>query len=132
MVNHAWAITDFNGPRRFKHIPSCIIPIAGVKEVENNGVKFGELRAEYMSMHFKQGSLCISPNNHKLMISPEFDVNKLWTISIFDESPKAVVSLQWLTMNKELNLVFETARCLREVLDMLNDPLLHYIFQDIQ
>lgn len=132
LVNHAWAINDFNGPRRFKHIPTCIVPIAGVREVENNGVKFNQLRAEYISMHFKQGSLCISPNNNKVLISPEFGINKFWTISISDESPKAVVSLQWLTMRKELNHVFETGTCLREVLSGLNDPLLNYIFKNIQ
>ena len=131
LVNHAWAITDFNGPRRFKHIPSCIVPIAGVREVENNGVKFNELRAEYMSMHFKQGSLCISPNNHKVIISPTFDINKFWTISICDEIPKAVVSLQWLLTVKQINEVFLSANSLKDILDALQDPLLNYIFKNL-
>jgi hypothetical protein len=129
LVNHAWAITDFQGPRRFKHIPTCIVPISGVREVENNGLQFRNLRAEYLSMHFKQGSMCISPNNHKVLISPNIGINKFWTISISDTEPKAVVSLQWLFTNKSLNYMFESSKTLNELINSVNDPLIDYIFR---
>ena len=131
LVNHSWAITDFHGPRRFKHIPSCIIPICGVKEMENNGVRFDQLRAEYISMHMKQGCLSISPNNHKVLISPNFDINKFWTISLSDEQPKAIVTLQWLVTEKNLKQNFLQAKNLGELIGNLRDPLLEYIFRNL-
>ena len=96
LVNHAWAITDFVSGRRIKHIPTCIIPICGVEEVGNAGVKFGEFRAEYMSMHYKQGCLSLSPNNHKIFIDKKLDVCKFWTISLSDVEPKSIITLQWV------------------------------------
>jgi hypothetical protein len=131
LVNHAWAITDFQGQRRFKHIPTCIVPICGVREMENNGVKFEELRAEYISMHFKEGCLSISPNNHKVRVTPEMEVNKFWTISLSDEEPKAIVTLQWLLMTEDLNHLFFSANDLAELLAGLQDPLLGYIFKNV-
>ena len=131
LVNHAWAITDFYGPRKFKHIPTCIVPIAGVSEIENNGVKFDELRAEYLSMHFKQGSMAISPNNNKVLISPDLEINKFWTISINDETPKAVVSLQWVMTTKHYNHVFQESKNLKDLLFVVNDPLVEFIFKNI-
>lgn len=130
LVNHAWAITDFHGQRRFKHIPTCILPISGVRELDYNGVKFNELRAEYISMHFKQGCLSISPNNQKVNMSPR-GVNKFWTICICDDQPKAVISLQWVLTDNSLNSVFEQSNTLNEVLGRLNDPMLNFVFQSL-
>ncbi|CAG9324579.1 unnamed protein product [Blepharisma stoltei] len=131
LVNHAWAFTEFQGTRKTKHIPNCIIPIEGFQEIENNGVKFGSLRAEYMSMHFKKGALCISPNNHKVLISPDVAINKCWTISLFDEEPRAYVTLQWLLTRNDLSMAFSTPNNLAELLGFLGDPLLDSIFQRI-
>jgi hypothetical protein len=131
LVNHSWAITDFVSGRRIKHIPTCIIPICGVGEVENSGVKFGEFRAEYMSMHYKLGCLSLSPNNHKIFIDKKPDICKFWTISLSDVEPKAIISLQWVLNNKQNNKVFQQAEVLQDLVQTLQDEVIFGLFRNI-
>ena len=131
LVNHAWAINDFVSGRRIKHIPNCIIPICGAEEVNYAGVKFGEFRLEYMSMHFKSGCLSLSPNNHKVFLNKNFDICKFWTISLSDEQPKAIVTLQWVLNTKRFKKVFEEANELQELVSELQDELVYSIFRNL-
>lgn len=131
LVNHSWAITDYVKGRRIKHIPSCILPICGVEEVNYAGVKFGEFRAEYLSMHYKSGCLSLSPNNQKVFINKNFDICKFWTISLSDEIPKAIITLQWITNNKNLNSIFSQSSELQELCNELQDQLIFSLFRNL-
>lgn len=128
-MNHGWVFDSFTGGRTISHIPTCIINIEGFSELKINGVKFNQLRAEYMSMHFKQGSLCISPNNHKVKLNTQLRINKCWTVSLNPEAQEAVVSLQWLILDPTLSAAFYNCKTLRELIDCIGSAEIAELFR---
>lgn len=132
LVNHAWAFNEFTGARKVQHVPTCIIPVVGVNEVLNGGVKFGAFRLEYMSMHFKAGCLSLSPNNHKVLVKHDYDVCKFWTLSICASQAKAIVTLQWvITRDGVDKSAFFNAQELSELIQRVDDPVIWNLFRNL-
>ena len=119
--------TNFEGARQTQHIPTCLFNIDGFQEIERSGVKFGELRAEYISMHMKKGALCLSPNNQKVQINPELPINKCWILSLGLDGT-AVVTYYWLLTRPDLVPAFVEPRTLGELVGFLSDEWLNRIF----
>ena len=120
LVDHAWVFKDWTQKRLFRDVPKCIFPVSGFTEIYQRGVKFNSLRCEYMSMHTKGGALCISPNNHRVQITPDAGVCKCWTLAIDTEREEAVVSLQWLICGGgEVGRAFGEARTIEELVGMV-------------
>jgi hypothetical protein len=83
-------------------------------------------------MHFKSGCLSISPNNHKVAFDFTQDVCKLWTFSIDDSWPRAIVTLQWVFFNRgEETRCFYQAQDLGQLVDEVNDPLVRRLFENL-
>ena len=92
-------------------------------------MKFDELRVEYMSMHFKQGALCISPNNHKLKLNNTLRMNKCWTVNLDPRGEEAVVSLQWAILDPVLSQPFYNSTNLSELVASLNSREIYDLFR---
>ena len=127
LVNHGWVFQEFQGPRLTKHIPTCMINIDGFQEIENRGVKFGDFRAEYMSIHMKKGAVCISPNNQKVLIDTTIPINKAWVVCL-GEDGTATVTYYWLLTTPDLVPGFLSPTNLGELLGFLGDHELDQVF----
>lgn len=92
-------------------------------------MKFDELRVEYMSMHFKKGALCISPNNHKLKLNNTSRMNKCWTVSLDLRGEEVVVSLQWVILDPLLSQPFYNSNNLSELIASLDSREIYDLFR---
>lgn len=115
LVDHAWVFKDWSQKRMAWDVPKCIVPVEGFREVQQRGVKFGTLRCEYMSMHSKNGALCISPKNNKVEIDPRAGVCKAWTVAIDTAQATAMVSLHWLICDGRVSSGFAESQNISEL-----------------
>jgi len=61
-----------------------------------SGLKIGNLRLEYSSVHMKGQSLCFSPNNMKLVINKKVPIGIFWTVALDETMQCNTCYLHWI------------------------------------
>jgi len=72
-----------------------------------SGLKIGNLRLEYSSVHMKGQSLAFSPNNMKLVINKKVPIGLFWTVALDETMQCNTCYLHWIVNESFLFEMFE-------------------------
>jgi len=72
-----------------------------------SGMKIGNLRLEYSSVHMKGQSLAFSPNNMKLVINKKVPIGLFWTVALDETMQCNTCYLHWIVNETILFDMFE-------------------------
>lgn len=86
-----YPVIDLQGKKRICcEVPACVFPAdlePGMKPWTKDfrSVSFGELRSEFLAVHFGGASLCFSPNNLKFELNPDVDISHFYSFVLTED-----------------------------------------------
>lgn len=102
IINHTWVFEEFDFSIRKKlinNIPCCVVIPPNIEKscgvqmylTDNKGINFGSFRSEYLSTHLIQGSLCLSPNNMRIILDSNQILSHFWSVYLKTKQEHMVV-----------------------------------------
>lgn len=92
-----------------------------------SGLKTGNLRVEYSSVHLKGESLCFSPNNMKVVIDKKVPIGLFWTIALDETMLSNSCYLHWIINDTLLfgpiENICREAKCMEDIFRELESLL---------
>eukprot|EP00743_Colponemidia_sp_Colp-15_P005714 GILK01006144.1.p1 GENE.GILK01006144.1~~GILK01006144.1.p1 ORF type:complete len:321 (-),score=42.81 GILK01006144.1:134-1069(-) len=132
LVHHGWRFPDVQPePGERKNVRMLMGVFVSENSLSSGHVISKQLRVNeliYQNVHVhgktsQPGLMCCSPNASKIALSGQTPMLAVWTVSLHDTVPKAVVSLQWLILEPipELDESIQKAECLSALLSSLSN-----------